>query len=573
MVNSIAAGIQGILDIVSDCTTESVVQWCALRKGSPPGPLLQSPAKQLAFLLGQLLTTDEPDEGREFGHDDWEDVVVHLRSLFGVYTERYSPGWEDFTRESIDDLKKRELAILAFSDYFQQTLLADDEQVATHIRTYLVPFDEQLALELGVSASDALTVSERIVAKLLAERRQLLSDGEPTTLDRLLSVYRIQRSELTSQYGETGEKFWQLYTIGRGEGQELEFPTERSIVEERPFIRVSEGVAIGCTLKEMLLSILTRGEAHLLTGPRRRKYYDFRATALEDHAAACFKQLLGESAQIHQNLFERPDSQNEHDIVALQHDMCLFVEAKASPVSAPFRDPDRAYNRLRREFKSKTGIQKGYEQANRLLQLLQQNDTVPLYDKSGKEVLQLPSTLKDHAFCICVTKDNHGPAATCLSFLLDKDPSQPYPWVVGILQLENMAEIWQYYRWGAAQLKSFLTAREKLHATACSGDELDYVGAYVLHCGLEGLASVGPFPVPINHTYSDIFDVIHDHIRDRAPAPRIVPVYPFESVRETLLTGESVLSMATRQRRIRVGRNVLCPCGSRVKWKRCHGMV
>ena len=478
MLNSIATGIRELQNVIRDCNTESVVQWCLFQKGSP-NPTLQSPGKQLAFLLGLLLATDEPSDGRIFGRDDWDGVTMQLRKLFRVYIERYSPDREQFMNESAEDLKRRELAILAFADYFQKLVLATDEQIAEQIRTYLAPFDEQLTRDLGISASDALFIAEGILAKFETDLNSLTKQGTPATAEALLPAYRIRRDELTVQHGKIAERFWELFTVGRDEVTPLEYPTERSIVEFKPFIRISDDVAFGCRLKEMLLPILMIGESCLLSGAKKENCRKFRSTTLEDQAAFYFKQILGESIKVHRNLFESPDNQNEHDIVILHDDITLFVEVKSSPLDEPFRDPELAFTRLSRNFRSDTGIQKAYNQANRLMQSLQDNDIISLYDRFGREALQLPSSLRDKAFCICVTKDNHGPMATCLSFLLDKDPLHPYPWVIGILDLENIAEAWQYYSWGARQLKSFLSYREKLHVSVFGDDELDFVGAFI----------------------------------------------------------------------------------------------
>ena len=273
-------------------------------------------------------------------------------------------------------------------------------------------------------------------------------------------------------------------------------------------------------------------------------------------------------------LFETPDNQNEHDIVVLGDGVCLFVEVKSSPPDEPFRDPEKAYTRLRRSFRSDTGIQKAYNQANRLLQSVRSNRVVSLYDRDGNEALQLPGSLRDRAFCVCVTRDSYGPVATCLSFLLEKNEGEPYPWAVSVWNLENIAEIWKHCRWDGSQLRAYLSAREKLHTSLFGDDELDYVGAFIMHCGLDQLVSDTVFPVPINPTYSEIFNAIHQHLRRGAPRVRIVPVYPSnDSVTEFLQTGEAVRSMSLRQKPIKLMRNELCPCGSGVKSKRCHGTL
>ena len=191
------------------------------------------------------------------------------------------------------------------------------------------------------------------------------------------------------------------------------------------------------------------------------------------------RQIVGRSARIYQNLFESPDSQNEHDIVVLSDDVCLFVEVKSSPPDEPFRDPEKAYTRLRRSFRSDKGMQKAYNQASRLLQPVRSNRVVALYDQDGNKALQLSGSLRDRAYCVCVTRDSYGPVATCLSFLLEKEEDEPYPWAVSVWNLENIAEIWKYFRWDGRQLRAYLSAREKLYTSLFGDDELDYVGAFI----------------------------------------------------------------------------------------------
>lgn len=573
MLDSIRTYVDEIQNRIRDCSTESVVRRCLSKKGYPH-PSLHSPAKQIAFLLGLLLATEEPQTSRDFSEKDWDNLRRPLAGLFQVYTERYLPDQEQFANDTIPELKKRQIAMLAFTDYFLKATLATDEQIREHISTYVVPFDEVLSKDLGLSASEALKIVEGIMDKYQADF-EMLPVGDPLSHDEAVSsAFRVTRSELIAQHGSQGEVFWKLFTVGRGEGNDLLYPTDQSIVEVKPFIRLSENVAFGCNLKEMLLPILALSEDCLTSGPSEDAYLRHRSKTLEIQAASLFRRILGESAEIYENVFETPDSQNEHDIVIVNDDICLFVEAKSTPPHEPFRDPDRAFTRLRRSFRSDRGIQGAYDQANRLFEAVRKRETVVLYDRQGNEVLRLPGSVRDRAFCICVTRDNHGPTATCLSFLLKKKETNPYPWVVSALDLENIAEAWQYFRWDARQLRAFLSQREKLHSSLSADDELDYVGAFILHCGLYWFESDAILPGPIDPSYANIFDAIHEHLVRGGPPVRVAPVYPVENSGEKFLrTGESIYSVRHRLKRIRLRRNELCQCGSHVKAKRCHGVL
>ena len=573
MLETIAKNITEIQTIIGDCSTESVVQRCRLEERFPH-PDLQAPTKQIAFLLGLLLSTDEPPTGRDFTDRDWANTAKRLEILFQVYTERYRPDQAQFLATPFSQLKRREIATLAFIEHFFTGTLATAEQIRDHICAYAFPFDAVLSADLGLSASDALAIVDRIIARFRAHVAHVDSLGQGSTPQEAFSGYSVKRNELIAQHGKEGDAFWRTFTVGRGEGNRLQYPTEQSIVERRPFIRLSENVAFGCKLDDMLLSLLAVSEASLLSGQSKTTYLRHRARTLQEQTVSSMEQILGGSARIYQNLFETPDNQNEHDIVIVGDAVCLFVEVKSSPPDEPFRDPEKAYTRLRRRFRSDTGIQKAYNQANRLLQAVRSNEVVALYDRDGNEALQLPGSLRDRAYCVCVTRDSYGPIATCLSFLLEKNDGEPYPWAASVWNLENIAEIWKYYRWDDRQLRAYLSVREKLHSSLFSNDELDYVGAFILHCGLDHFVSDTIFPAPLNPTYSDIFNAIHQHVRRGAPPVRIEPVYPSnDSVTQFLQTGEPVRSRSLRKKPIKLMRNELCPCGSGVKSKRCHGTL
>ena len=569
MVQRIEQDIAEIQALILDCSTESVVQRCRLEERFPH-PDLPAPAKQIAFLVGLLLATHEPASGRDFTDRDWENVCRSLRRLFQAYTESYRPEAR-FQAPSISQLKRREIASLAFMDYFFKGVLATVEQIREQIRAYAVPFDGVLSADLGLSASEALAIVDRIFAGFQAHVDTLDQESTP---QEAFSGYFITRDDLLARHGKKGDAFWRMFTVGRGEGDHLEYPTEKSMVERKPFIRLSEDVAFGCRLDNMLLSLLTASEACLLNGSSRETYLKHRARTLQEQTASFMRQILGGSAGIYQNLFETPDNQNEHDIVVLTDDVCLFMEVKSSPPDEPFRDPEKAYTRLRRSFRSDTGIQKAYDQANRLLQSVRSNEIVALYDRDGNEALQLPGSLRDRAYCVCVIRDSYGPVSTCLSFLLEKEEGEPFPWAASVWNLENIAEIWKYCGWDGRQLRAYLSAREKLHTSLFGDDELDYVGAFILHCGLDHFVSDTVSPAPINPTYSEIFNAIHEHLWRGKPPLRIVPVHPTgDGVAELLQTGETVLSISRRQKPIKLMRNGMCPCGSGVKSKRCHGVL
>ena len=557
--DKIGENIQHIRDILRNRSTKSVLRQCMnkhyVRSSYYRG--LIAPTKQMFFLLGILLESAEPTDAREFRAEDWEEIEESLNQLFLGYMELYVPNDGPLAEQSEEWIKAREVAMLAFLHYFHSPLLASAEQVADQIRSYLVPFDDYLSDRFGISASDALEITLAIDCSLQDSLKELVAG----VIEPILRVGKVSYSSLIDRHGSKGEHFWELFTIGRGEGHKIIYPNERSIVEDRPLIRLSDDLTVCFDLTALHSSILIRGENCLSSGRIREKFFRHRDKVLESRAASIFSRILGKEAQVYQNLYETPDKQNEHDIVAVTNDICLFIETKASRPDEPFRDPDKSYIRLLRAFRSDAGIQKAYEQTVRLLKSLKTGNTVVLYDQKGHDVLHLSPSMADKAFCVCVTRDSFGPLATRPSFLLDKGENDPDPWVVNILDLVNIAEAWEYFRWDSRQFKSFVLQRIQVNSYIFSDDELAYIGAFIRHCGLPRKRDPN-VEIILGSDYAKIFEDIYGHLHYGQPPVKINPVYP---------ASETGPEKGELEGRVQVKPNETCPCGSTAKFKRCHG--
>ena len=575
----ISKNIEHIRSIVQDCSTYSVVGYSLVnsRKGFAQSEL-SSPAKQIRLLLGIMLETDEPPDSKEFTVKEWGQVVKPLQTLSGAYMQLYLPA-KGVEADQSEDWRLKQVPMTAFLDYHQKGLLASAEQIGDRIRSYLSPFDDRLSKILGISASGALDIALCVGQQFQEQMDRVTQNALPlpiqseTSLDLVQALDRLgktRRSDLVEQYGELGKAFWDLFTVRRGEGPQINYPTERSVVETRPWIVIFNDEAMLFDFNILLSAILQRCEEALAKDSIRGQYFRRRDHILEDQTASILQRILGRGSQIYRNVFETPSNQYEHDLVIFNSDICMFVEVKATPMGEPFRDPEKALIRLQRSFRSESGIQKAYDQSLRLYKLLQEQDLV-LYDAKGTEILRLPSSYSDKAFCVCVTRDSFGPIATCLSPLLSKGVDDPYPWVVNIWDLEQVAEGWEYFRWDARQLKSFLSQRIELHEKVFSDDELDYVGAYIKHCGLQQFGRHDYDLLQLDPTYSHVFDDIYFHVHHGQPRVKINPSYPeMSDFQESLKTGKRVSVENAPEGLITVGRNELCPCGSTVKFKWCH---
>ena len=413
---------------MQNCSTETVVGYSMVKQLDRfPQSELSSPAKQIRLLLGIMLESEEPPAPTEFTDQEWDKIVEPLQALTYAYLQLYLPAADRTSEQSKDWIRIQQVAMTAFLSYHENRLFASTEQVSDRIRSYLSPFDDQLSSTLGISASDALTIALSIGQQFQAQMDRV-SQLAPTqsTVDEpgvefVRAIDRLGKtrlSDLVKQFGATGQAFWDLFTVRRGEGPLINYPTERSIVEIQPWICISNDEAMLFIFNILLSAILLRGEEALAGHPIRDKYFRHRDKTLEDHATAVFRRILGAQSKIYRNVFETPDNRYEHDLVIFTSDICLFVEAKASPMDEPFRDPEKAFVRLQRAFRSQSGIQKAYDQSLRLHKRLRDGNLV-LFDAKGVESLRLSSSISDNVFCVCVTRDSFGHLQpSCLPYCL-----------------------------------------------------------------------------------------------------------------------------------------------------------
>ncbi len=571
---------------------------------------LSSPSKQIPFLLAVLLAGQEPESPVDFGKDEWDRAKLILDKLFFAYMSLYMPSEEELGTLAPEWHRVREVSMLAFLHYFNTGLFASVHQVEERIKRYLAPFDAELSATLGISATQALTICrwindqlqkslDDVRASVLAEsdgRRKLLDKAkeEQWSVEELKNATRnssyFEKAEkvfsgvsnlglvslpmLSAAFPELAEVFWGQFSIQRGEAPEIRYPTEQSVYEVQPLIRIN-GTEAFCPLANALYNALLRvGEQTLLQSSSRDKFLRARDKALENEALAKIRSFLSPEASIWSEVYETPDCQYEHDVVAIDHGLQLLIEAKASPPIEPFRDPDKAFVRLRDAFRGDKGIQKAYEQGNRIVRKLKAGDVVRLYNARGDEVGSLSPDQSKLPVSICVTRDNFGGLATNLALLLEKDAGDSYPWVVNIIDLGSLAEAWSYFGWGPAELRKYLEQRILLHGKVFSDDELDYSGFFMKHGSFESAIEARADLLQLNPDYSSLFDDLYRHLHLGGPPVALEQTVPvLMDLKRSLVSDQPVFVDAEGRAlpRRKIGRNEPCPCGSGKKYKRCCG--
>lgn len=554
--------------LVGSAATEAVAGMCgayALKrshKGDEEDDLM-SPLKQMYFLLGLMLTTSEPESPTNFGPHEWRRSVGLLNAIFASYAWMYFPSKEELPSLSEQWWGVREVAMPAFLHHFNTGVLASVEQVAERIRRYVSPFDEGLKADTGVSASEALAVADWIsnsfqtaadelldvreayrTARLASFERAIIQGRSVEearreavrieqrmfsneVLPRLQNFLKIRLDALSERFGPAiANAYWNLFVSKRGDTTDFKYLTERNPAEERPLFQVQEGVAFCPLVNALYSAILTAGEARLLASEAKGSFLKRRDRTLEREVEEVLRGLFGESAEYYAGVFEASTLQNEHDLVVRWQNHVFVIEVKSSPPVEPFRDPEKAFQRIRRAFRSDTGLQKAFDQGNRIRRQLKSGEAVNLYNSERERVTTIEPTELERTRVVCVTRDDFGPLAVNLSLLLEKDEDDPYPWAVNILDLRTLIDAWDYFGWGADHLVRYLDLRVALHSKVFASDELEIAGFFVKHGGLEPLVAADADRIQLDSSYSDVFDNIY---RARRGGEEVVyaPTEPF----------------------------------------------
>jgi len=230
------------------------------------------------------------------------------------------------------------------------------------------------------------------------------------------------------------------------------------------------------------------------------------------------------------------------------------------------------------------GIQKAFEQANRLRQRILKEENIILYDRDGNISTTIKGKSVKNAYCICVTADNFGPIATDLSPLLEKQPDDPFPWAVNIFDLEAFLNALHKKNWGVDQLGEFLEQRSLLHGKAFTGDELEIAGPFVLEGSLNGLLSQNESRIFLSPDLAQVFDDIYIedqggpkaqltrpsglHFSQLGPVPSNFSRRDAENHVSKIALGQALDAILPQSRK-KIGRNDPCPCGSGRKYKHC----
>jgi hypothetical protein len=518
---SLEAKSQALKDIVAKYDTQyflgNLSGLCMhIAKGTARDQLgkLSSPLRQLYFMAG-LMMSSNPSKGVEiqYSHVEWDAMVDLLNDIENEYENLFFPEKPENVDEQWSHI--RGVAMPSFLSYFNQGPLNYEEQVINWTRDLYTPMDSLIEQKTGIKTEDFIRFYEKL--DLLNQNN---FQGHTTNKDLLRPNWKdYTKIQMGVADGvpdflkEIGEKKAHLHSfiydhgiIDRFFAHELVTPelpivkvliilnmldTNRSQTDylyytatkpgnplyEKPIVDIGDGLFQVFEVKQVMHAIENLLE-RICTGTTENstKYVEKKGKLLEQRIVELFTQFFKNDITVHRGYYI---DECEQDILILWKNFAFIIEAKGYALHEPFRNPDKAFIRIKNDFNACIGY--GYDQTRRVEKKFVQRVPLKVTDKNGNPVSEIDTTKFERSFSIIVNLDSFGQIQTDLSTLLIREnKSDVFPWAIRLDDLEVFVLTLIAQKSEPTELVKFLMMRETMHGKLICSDELEICGGYLI---------------------------------------------------------------------------------------------
>jgi hypothetical protein len=474
---------------------------------------LSSPQRQLYYLAGLNITTDSTN-GLDimYNPEKWAQIVTLLNEIEGEYSHLFfADKKEDVTPEW---LRVRQVAMPSFLSYFNQGPLNYEEQVINWTRDLFSPMDEIIVAATGVDTNEFIQFYDNL-DKLKHKNFQAHTTRKDLLRDNWKSYTKIQMGVVDGApdfIREMGEKDAHLYTFMSDHGIVDRFLPEELVSEnmpidkvktilqflvtrraktdflyytetspgnplyERPILDIGNGMYQVFEVKQVIHAISKLLENICTTNQENTtKYVDKKGKLLENRVIELFTKFFGPDIKIFQGYYV---DGNEQDILILWKKYAFIIESKGYNMREPFRNPEKAFVRIKDDFNSSIGY--GYKQTRRVEEKFIYGRMLRITDKDGNLVEEIDTNNYEQDFSIIVNLESFGQIQCDLATLISlKDDDDVYPWAVKLDDLEIFILTMIAYKKAPKDFIDFLLMRETLHGKLICSDELEICGGFL----------------------------------------------------------------------------------------------
>lgn len=473
---------------------------------------LDSPLRQLTYLASLNLTSN-PDlivrEG-EIKTEEWFEMVKYSIGVKAGYYDLLMPKEGD-DPVTYHDLYK--VAMPVFMKYYGAGSLNYEEQDIERIESFFTQFDNEIERKFGLTTADFISIYNLLDEELFIRLNYPFTllrnypeckafwdeqfknktnpldwkyDGDDPNVKELVKYesnrgerFTIDAKDLSPKYDANKiDLFLKLFTIVREQSDYL-FYTEKNPILHQPIYQIKDGRYLVVSAKQLITAIynlLTEFATKEANGISER-FYARRGNALQDKTAALFKRFFKDECFIYNEYTTEPGGSGQ-DLLILYKGLALIIENKAGREPEPMRDVRKSFEKISLGFKK--SIQEGYEQADRVKLLFDNEETFTIYGKNGKEQYTVDTRKYHNYFSLVVTLNKFRQPQIDVSLLLTlNEDDDRYPFSVSIDDLEIILLTMIKLKKGPGDLIKYLHWREQLQGRLQSNDELELWGAFI----------------------------------------------------------------------------------------------
>ncbi len=488
---------------------------------SPLYKHLLSPMRQTLYLIDVFYSIDKREGAVVMNEERWDRIAILLNEIEMTYFVNIGfPNDGDLFYDERDE--KIEVSLVTFLGYFGNAVLSYEEQMLDKIMRYIKPYDEYIQSHYSFKIDDAI----KFILHIRNLNNKKFNDIFRTYIDTY-SFYDTHHEEwykLIRKFKERGidnphdwcnqpELSGIMKTISTNPGEvnvhqikelmnveinpdclqhildffsydkdslkgKTIYYADKHYSESHPLIMI--GKKCICPINKFLFEgLYFRLDEVLIKEEPTGKYKQNKDTAFEEKVTEVFQRFFPKKTKIFTNY--SIDGVAENDLLVIFGNACIIVEIKDCKFREPFRDPIKAYDRIKRDYQN--AIQLGYEQCRRVEKILLADQDINILDADNKKdiLYHLKKRNISNVWSIVVTDFKYGAIQTNLSMLLKKDNEALYPWSVCIDDLEVLFLLMKKMLKGIAPARfmEFIDYRERLQGHVMCFDELEICGWYL----------------------------------------------------------------------------------------------
>jgi len=474
---------------------------------------LSSPLRQLYYLAGLNISSDPSNENDiRYTPEKWEQIVVLLNEIETEYDKLFFPAKpEDLTEEW---KHVRQVAMPSFLSYFNQGPLNYEEQVINWTRDLFTPLDKVIENATGVKTENFIQFYENL-DNLRHRNFQAHSTNKELlrpNWDKYTKIKMGVIDDAPDFIKEMGEERKHLFTFMSDHGiidrfypaeivsESLSLEKVKTILSllvitrtkkdylyytaskpgnplfEKPILdigdrmyQVFEVKQVIHAIQELLEKISTNSEENTT------KYIKKKGKLLEDRIVELFSSFFKSDFKLFTGYYV---DGCEQDILFLWKKYAFIIEAKGYSLNEPFRNPEKAFVRIKNDFNACIGY--GYSQTRRVENKFIYGEPLKIMNKDGKLIEEIDTAQYEQDFSIIVNLETFGQLQCDLSTLIKlEEDDDVYPWAIKLDDLEIFILTMIAQKKKPMDFVDFLLLRETLHEKLICADELEICGSFL----------------------------------------------------------------------------------------------